>query len=300
VSTPPTEQQIEAGLREVHDHIADYLSEADGHRYREDRWDYEKGSGGGVTRIWEHSELIERGGVNFSAIRGDSLPGAAASQFKIPEGTPFFATGVSLVVHPWNPHVPTIHLNVRHFSAGEMWWFGGGVDLTPNYPVKAQVIAFHVALKKLCEAHEQDYAAHKAECDDYFLIRHRRETRGIGGLFFDHMRNNKAKDFEFIKAVGHAFPDLYRPIVDANRDKSHTDDERQFQLYRRSRYVEFNLVYDRGTLFGLQSGGRIESILMSMPAQACWRYDWHPEPGTREAELTDVYLKPQDWAGMAE
>ena len=292
------QDQIADGLRGVHDHITDFLTESDGNACREDRWDYDKGSGGGVTRIWEHSDLIERGGVNFSAIHGDSLPSAAASRFDIPDGTPFFATGVSLVVHPWNPHVPTIHMNVRHFAAGDLWWFGGGIDLTPVYPVKDQVISFHRALRTLCESHDQDYAEHKAECDDYFLIRHRGETRGVGGLFFDHMRDDKAKDFEFIQALGHAFPDVYRPIVDANRDTPQTEEERDFQLFRRSRYVEFNLVYDRGTLFGLQSNGRIESILMSMPAEARWRYDWHPEPGTREAELTDVYLKPQDWCGM--
>ncbi len=294
----PSQEHIADGLRGVHDHITEYLTEADGRTCREDRWDYAKGSGGGVTRIWEHSNLIERGGVNFSAIHGDSLPSAAATQFNIPDGTPYFATGVSLVVHPWNPHVPTIHMNVRHFSAGDVWWFGGGIDLTPVYPVKEQVIAFHRALRDLCEAHGQDYAKHKAVCDDYFLIKHRGETRGVGGLFFDHMRDDRVKDFAFIEALGKAFPNLYRPIVDANRGTRHTNEERDFQLYRRSRYVEFNLVYDRGTLFGLQSDGRIESILMSMPAEARWRYDWHPEPGTREAELTDVYLKPQDWCAM--
>lgn len=296
----PSGEQIADALRGVHDHITAYLTEADGHACREDRWGYDKGRGGGVTRIWEQSHLIERGGVNFSAIHGDSLPSAAASQFEIPEGTPYFATGVSLVVHPWNPHVPTIHMNVRHFSAGDLWWFGGGVDLTPVYPVKEEVIAFHRALHDLCTAHGEDYAKHKEACDEYFFIRHRNETRGVGGLFFDHMREDKTKNLAFIEAVGRAFPDLYRPMVDANRSAPYTDAERDFQLYRRSRYVEFNLVYDRGTLFGLQSSGRIESILMSMPAEARWRYDWRPEPGSREAELTDVYLTPQDWLGMAE
>lgn len=295
-----SEDQIAAGLRGVQDHITEFLTQADGNPCREDRWDYDKGSGGGVTRIWEHSDLFERGGVNFSAIHGDSLPSAAATKFKIPDGTPYFATGVSLVIHPWNPHIPTIHMNVRHFAAGDTWWFGGGVDLTPVYPVKNQVIAFHRTLHDLCAAHGQDYAKHKAECDEYFLIRHRGETRGVGGLFFDHLRDDKTKDFAFIEALGLAFPDLYRPIVDANRNTPHTEEERDFQLYRRSRYVEFNLVYDRGTLFGLQSNGRIESILMSMPAEARWRYDWHPEPGTREAELTDFYLTPQDWLGMTD
>ncbi|GMU91187.1 MAG: coproporphyrinogen oxidase [Candidatus Hydrogenedentota bacterium] len=288
---------IERAFRRVHDRISAFLAEQDGRPYREDVWDYDRGSGGGVTRVWEHATLIEKGGVNFSAIRGVSLPKAAATQFQIPENTPFFATGVSLVIHPWNPHVPTVHMNVRYFEAGTLWWFGGGMDLTPYYPVREQVVAFHRALKSLCAECGEDYAFHKKTCDEYFYIRHRNEMRGVGGIFFDHLYADKEKHLRFTEQLGMAFNDIYRPLVEANRDRAYTAEQRDFQLYRRSRYVEFNLIYDRGTLFGLQSGGRIESILMSLPATANWRYNWSPQPGTPEAELTEVYLTPRDWAG---
>ncbi len=286
---------VETKFREIQDRIASFLVEADGAPFREDRWTYDKGTGGGVTRIWEGGPLIEKGGVNFSAIHGDSLPGSAATQFNIAPDTPFSATGVSLVIHPWNPYVPTIHLNVRYFEAGPLWWFGGGVDLTPYYPVRDEVVRFHQSLKTLCDYCNEEYALHKKACDDYFFIRHRNETRGVGGLFFDHLRLDKDAHFRFVTALGEAFPDLYRPFIERHRDDPYTDAQREFQCYRRSRYVEFNLVYDRGTLFGLQSGGRIESVLMSMPPVAHWRYNWVPVPGTPESELTEVYLKPQDW-----
>ncbi|MCH7958790.1 MAG: oxygen-dependent coproporphyrinogen oxidase [Candidatus Hydrogenedentes bacterium] len=291
---------IQKGFREVQTHITDFLVEADGQPFREDKWDYDKGPGGGITRVWEHSTLLEKGGVNFSAIHGASLPASAATQFKIPEGTPFLATGVSMVLHPWNPHIPTVHMNIRYFEAGERWWFGGGIDMTPYYPVKAQVIEYHQALKAICDESGEPYALHKKQCDEYFFLTHRDEMRGVGGTFFDHLQDDKEKHYAYCKNLGLAFPNLYRPFVEANRDRRHTDAEREFQLYRRGRYVEFNLVYDRGTLFGLQSKGRTESILMSLPATAHWRYDWHPEPGTPEAELTDFFLKPQDWADMSE
>jgi coproporphyrinogen III oxidase len=291
-------ETIETGFRAVQDHISAFMVGSDGRAYREDVWSYEHGSGGGVTRVWEQANLLEKGGVNFSAIRGAQLPSSAATQFKIPEGTPFAATGVSLVMHPWNPQVPTIHMNIRYFEAGDVWWFGGGIDLTPYYPVKADVIAFHRALKELCDRSCQDYAAHKKACDEYFYIPHRQEARGVGGVFFDHLRGAKLETFDFVKALGMAFTALYGPIVAANRDKPHTEAQRAFQVMRRGRYAEFNLVYDRGTRFGLQSGGRIESILMSMPPAAAWLYDWRPEPGTAEAELVEYYLKPKDWAGM--
>jgi len=290
-------EAIEKAFRGIQDRIASFLVEADGSAFQEDRWAYDKGAGGGVTRVWEGGPLIEKGGVNFSAIRGESLPASAATQFNIGPDTPFFATGVSLVIHPWNPHVPTIHLNVRYFEAGSLWWFGGGIDLTPYYPIREDVVAFHRALHALCHSCGEDYARHKNACDEYFYIRHRHETRGVGGLFFDHLCDDKAAHFQFVTQLGEAFPDLYRPWIERHRDRSYTEAQRDFQCYRRSRYVEFNLVYDRGTLFGLQSGGRIESILMSMPALAKWRYNWSPEPGTPEAELTEVYLKPQDWLG---
>ncbi|NUM52525.1 MAG: oxygen-dependent coproporphyrinogen oxidase [Candidatus Hydrogenedentes bacterium] len=291
----PAANEIETAYRAIHDRISTFIAAQDGSPYREDNWDYERGTGGGVTRVWENAGLIEKGGVNFSAIRGDSLPQAAATAFKVPFGTPFFATGVSLVIHPRNPHVPTIHMNVRYFEADEHWWFGGGIDLTPYVPVHEEAAAFHRALKKLCDDAGEDYAHHKKTCDEYFFIKHRNEMRGVGGIFFDHLRTVKNKHLAFTAALGNAFNDIYAPLVAANRDKPFTDAQRDFQLYRRSRYVEFNLVYDRGTLFGLQSGGRIESILMSLPAVAHWRYDWAPEPGTPEHELTTVFLQPRDW-----
>jgi coproporphyrinogen III oxidase len=292
----PADTDIEAAFRAVHDRISGFLEAADGSACVEDAWRYECGSGGGISRVWEGPGLIEKGGANFSAIRGDTLPAAAAAPFQVPPSTPFTAMGVSLVIHPLNPHVPTVHMNIRYFEAGDRWWFGGGMDLTPYYPVREQVIAFHRALRKLCEEHGENYAAQKRACDDYFTIRHRGEMRGVGGIFFDHRREDKAEHLEFCEALGNAFPEIYGPMIDANRRLPYTEGQREFQLHRRSRYVEFNLIYDRGTLFGLQSGGRIESILMSMPPLARWRYNWEPKPGSPEAELVECYLKPRDWA----
>jgi coproporphyrinogen III oxidase len=240
---------------------------------------------------------MEKGGVNYSAIHGASLPASAATAFQLPENQPFFATGVSLVIHPRNPHVPTIHMNIRYFEAGELRWFGGGIDLTPYYPVRGDCIGFHQTLQKLCFAHNRNYSSLKEECDRYFLIRHRQEARGIGGIFFDHLRQNSQADLDFTTALGMVFPELYAPVL-KNRDKPYGERERQFQGHRRSRYAEFNLVYDRGTLFGLQSGGRIESILMSMPPEARWIYDYQSEPGSPEAELEGYLAEPLDWASL--
>ncbi len=294
----PDVTEIQDAFKHVQNVICDFLTEEDGVKYHEDRWDYHKGTGGGITRVWEGANLLEKGGVNFSGIRGDSLPSAAATQFKLPDGTPFHATGVSLVIHPFHPFIPTIHMNIRYFEAGDMWWFGGGIDLTPYYPVLAEVIEFHTALKAICDESGASYDAHKKACDEYFYLKHRGETRGVGGIFYDHLRENKQQHLDYCVNLGLAFPNLYRPFIEAHRNDAYEDAHREFQLYRRSRYVEFNLVYDRGTLFGLQSEGRTESILMSMPALAKWRYNWHPEPGTPEYELTDFYLKPQDWVNM--
>ena len=291
-----TADEIAARYRAIHDRISRFLAEQDGTPCREDSWEYERGTGGGVTRVWENASLIEKGGVNYSAIRGASLPQAAAAAFRIPFGTEFFATGVSLVIHPHNPHVPTIHMNIRYFEAGDLWWFGGGIDLTPYVPARGEAIAFHRASRAVCEGCGEDYARHKKTCDEYFFIKHRGEMRGIGGIFFDHLRADKDKHCAFACALGDAFNDIYAPLITANRSKPFSERERDFQLFRRSRYVEFNLVYDRGTLFGLQSGGRIESILMSLPATAQWRYDWKPEPGSPEHELMTLYLQPHDWA----
>lgn len=297
----PNAETIQQGFKNVQDDICEFLNEHNGRSYAEDLWEYEKGNGGGRTRVWEGQpgDLIEKGGVNFSAIRGSSLPQSAATQFQIPEGTEFLATGVSLVIHPWSPHVPTIHANIRYFEAGDVAWFGGGIDLTPCYPVKDQIIKFHTRLKEVCDTSGHDYATDKKVCDEYFYLPHRDEMRGVSGIFFDHLREDLDKHLQYALNLGYAFRDLYGPFIEANRDKAYTDEQRDFLLYRRGRYVEFNLVYDRGTIFGLQSKGRTESILMSLPATAQWRYDYHPEPGTPEHELTHFYLKAQDWVGMA-
>ena len=294
----PDAHEIQDTFKIVQDRICEFLNEENGEPYSEDLWDYDKGSGGGRTRVWEKGSVLEKGGVNFSGLRGDALPQSAATEIEIPSDTPFLATGVSMVIHPWSPHIPTIHMNIRYFEAGEVWWFGGGIDLTPTYPVKAQCIEFHQALKAICDESGYDYAEHKKNCDEYFFLKHRSEMRGIGGTFYDHLRDDKEKAFAYCVNLGMAFPNLYRPFIEANRHTPQTDAQREFQLYRRGRYVEFNLVYDRGTTFGLQSQGRTESILMSLPATATWRYNWHAEPGTPEHELTDFYLKPQDWANM--
>ncbi|HAO98983.1 MAG TPA: oxygen-dependent coproporphyrinogen oxidase [Fibrobacteres bacterium] len=286
--------QVAERFRGVQDHICAFLDAENGTGFREDNWNYSKGDGGGRTRVYESGLLLEKGGVNFSAILGSSLPASAASGFRIPEGTPFFATGVSLVLHPHNPHAPTIHLNIRYFEAGDVYWFGGGVDLTPYYPEEAMVVSFHRSLKLFCERMKRDYGTYKKLCDEYFFNKHRNEPRGVGGLFFDHLRGPKEEELAFVEELGLLFPDLYRPFA-ALRDKPFTDAQRQFQLHRRSRYAEFNLVYDRGTLFGLQSGGRSESILMSLPPVCRWVYDFTPDPGSAEARLTDYFLKPRDW-----
>ncbi len=297
----PDANRIAAAFREVQDGISNFLDSED-KPHREDLWDYARekggskgGGGGGCTRVWEEGPLLEKGGVGFSKIQGASLPASAATQFQIPPGTPFTATGVSLVMHPRNPHVPTIHMNIRYFEAGDVWWFGGGVDLTPYYPVEPFVIGFHRALRDLCAVHGQDHATHKRACDEYFFLKHRGEARGVGGLFFDHLRVNADQDFAFTLGLGRLFKDLYRPFF-AGRNQPVTEKQREFQLYRRSRYVEFNLLQDRGTLFGLQSGGRTESILMSMPPLARWIYGFQPDSGSDEDRLTAYFLQPQDWA----
>ncbi len=294
----PDATEIQEGFKDIQNDICAFLNEHDTTPYREDRWEYEKGKGGGITRVWADGDLIEKGGVNFSAIHGTSLPQSAATKFKIPEDTKFLATGVSLVIHPWSPFIPTIHMNIRYFEAGDVAWFGGGIDLTPCYPEKNQIIQFHHTLKGVCDASGHDYAKDKATCDEYFYLPHRDETRGVGGIFFDHLQDDRDKDFRYALNLGHAFRDLYRPFIEGNRDRAYTEAQRDFLLYRRGRYVEFNLVYDRGTIFGLQSKGRIESILMSLPATAHWAYDYRPEADTPEHELTDFYLKPQDWVNM--
>ncbi|MFP4182891.1 MAG: oxygen-dependent coproporphyrinogen oxidase [Thiohalospira sp.] len=290
----------------LQDRICDELAAEDGAgAFHEDSWDRE-GGGGGRTRVLAGGDVFEQGGVNFSHVHGDSLPAAASERRPELAGRSFQALGVSLVIHPWNPYVPTSHANVRFFVAekpGEepVWWFGGGFDLTPFYPFHEDVLHWHRTARAACVPWGDDvYPAYKRWCDDYFYLRHREETRGVGGLFFDDLN---AWDFDttfaFLKSVGDAYIPAYRPIVAARKRTPYGERERDFQLYRRGRYVEFNLVYDRGTLFGLQSGGRTESILMSLPPLVRWQYNWQPEPGTPEAALYEGYLHPRDWLGEA-
>ncbi|RME34522.1 MAG: oxygen-dependent coproporphyrinogen oxidase [Gammaproteobacteria bacterium] len=269
--------------------------------FREDRWE-RPGGGGGRTRVLAGGEVFEQAGVNYSRVTGEALPAAATARRPELAGRAFQAMGVSLVVHPLNPHVPTSHMNVRFFLAeaeGEapVWWFGGGFDLTPYYPFEEDVRYWHqIALAACRPFGEEVYPRYKKWCDEYFYLRHRQEPRGVGGLFFDDLNEwGFDRCFAFMRSVGDAYTRAYLPIVARRKGLPWSERERDFQLYRRGRYVEFNLIYDRGTLFGLQSGGRTESILMSMPPLAKWRYDWHPEPGSREAELYERYLKPRDW-----
>ncbi|WP_405229851.1 oxygen-dependent coproporphyrinogen oxidase [Lentisalinibacter sediminis] len=287
-------------------HITDTLEEVDGTaRFHRDSWERE-GGGGGETRVTAGGSLLEQAGVNFSHVYGDNLPPSASKSRPELAGRGFQAMGVSLVLHPENPYVPTTHANVRVFAAEKpdsepVWWFGGGFDLTPYYPYLEDVEHWHRTARDACEGFpEGTYPRFKDWCDEYFYLRHRGETRGVGGLFFDDLNDwGFERCFDFMRSVGDHFLPAYLPIVERRRDSAWGERERQFQLYRRGRYVEFNLVYDRGTLFGLQSGGRTESILMSLPPLVRWQYDYRPEPGSPEAELTERFLKPTDWLGAA-
>jgi coproporphyrinogen III oxidase len=277
--------------------IVSALEKADGGRFREDSWKRPEG-GGGVSRIIEESGLFERGGVNFSDVKGTQLPPSATAARPQLAGRAWEAMGVSLVLHPRNPYCPTVHLNVRFFAAGDTWWFGGGMDLTPYYGFEDDARHFHGRCKAALDPSGAEYYPRfKAWCDQYFHLKHRNEPRGIGGIFFDDFAE---RDFNFsfalARSVGDTFLSAYVPVLEKRRDTPFGERERDFQLYRRGRYVEFNLVYDRGTLFGLQSGGRTESILMSLPPQVKWRYDWKPAPGSPEEKLYTDFLKPRDWA----
>ncbi|KGJ88235.1 oxygen-dependent coproporphyrinogen oxidase [Thalassotalea sp. ND16A] len=295
-------EQVIDFLTSLQDRICDALEQADGSAtFVEDNWQREEG-GGGRTRVLTDGTVIEQGGVNFSRVSGDKLPPSATAHRPELAGRTWQACGVSLVIHPKNPHIPTSHANVRFFIAekeGEepVWWFGGGFDLTPFYPVIDDVIHWHQTAADLCKPFGDNvYDEHKKWCDEYFYLKHRDETRGVGGLFFDDLNDwGFDKCFDYIKAIGQGFIDAYVPIINKRKDVPFTEQQRQFQLYRRGRYVEFNLVFDRGTLFGLQSGGRTESILMSMPPLARWQYNYQPEAGSQEAELYEHYLKPQSW-----
>ncbi|NII10886.1 oxygen-dependent coproporphyrinogen oxidase [Oleiagrimonas sp. C23AA] len=288
-------------MRQLQDRLCDALADIDGEAsFVEDAWTRE-GGGGGRTRVLRDGGVFEQGGVNFSLVHGDRLPPSATAHRPQLAGGSFVATGVSLVMHPRNPYVPTTHMNVRYFEARKegvepLWWFGGGFDLTPFYPFDEDVTHWHQVARDVCTPYGHDvYERYKRWCDEYFYLKHRDETRGIGGLFFDDLdEGGFDRCFAFTRDVGQGFLDAYLPIVERRMHTPWEERERQFQLYRRGRYVEFNLVYDRGTLFGLQSGGRTESILMSLPPLVRFEYAYTPEPGSAEAALAD-YLKPRDW-----
>ena len=280
-------------FKDLQDRITEALSELDGTAFQEDLWDRE-GGGGGRTRVLEGGNVFEKGGVNFSDVHGE-LPEEFANEIPVGSGTEFFATGISLVIHPFNPKVPIVHANFRYLEKGDGSWFGGGTDLTPCYPYADDGAHFHGTLKAACDAHDPDYYPRfKQWCDDYFMIRHRGEMRGIGGIFFDYLQEDLDRVFEFVRTVGDSFLPTYLPIVERRKDESFGDREREFQMIRRGRYAEFNLVYDRGTVFGLKTRGRAESILMSLPPVARWVYDFKPEPGTPEAEAA-AFFQPRDW-----
>lgn len=319
-----TRERVSQQFQQLQDDICAGLETADGSgKFAEDAWERE-GGGGGRSRVMREGTIFEQGGVNFSEVYGDKLPPSILKQRPEVAGHTFYATGTSMVLHPRNPYIPTVHLNYRYFEAGPVWWFGGGIDLTPYYPFREDATHFHTTLKETCDRHNPNYyPAFKYWCDRYFYLPHRDEARGVGGIFFDyqderpgHLCHIKGSDpehladpeklevgdrtwdeiFAFSKSCGESFLPAYLPIVEKRKDTEWGDRERQFQLYRRGRYVEFNLVYDRGTVFGLQTKGRTESILMSLPPLVRWEYNYSPEPGTQEAELYEVFLKPQDWA----
>ncbi|OKH18178.1 oxygen-dependent coproporphyrinogen oxidase [[Limnothrix rosea] IAM M-220] len=327
---PPSDSKarVSAFMKGIQDTICAGLETADGAgKFKEDAWEREEG-GGGRSRVMTEGNILEQGGVNFSEVWGEQLPPSILKQCPEAAGHNFYATGTSMVLHPRSPFIPTVHLNYRYFEAGPVWWFGGGADLTPYYPFAEDAAHFHRTYKAACDRHHPEYYnVFKRWCDEYFYLKHRNETRGVGGLFFDYQNGvgelykgplaNKAaaehsrqlnelpprsweEIFAFVQDCGGAFLDAYVPIIERRKDIEYGDHERQFQLYRRGRYVEFNLVYDRGTIFGLQTNGRTESILMSLPPLVRWQYNYSPEPGSREAELYERFLKPQDWANWQE
>ena len=317
---PPDLNAVRTYLLQLQDTLCAALEREDGGgRFQEDAWTRPAG-GGGRSRVLSDGAVFEQAGVGFSHVTGATLPASATATRPELAGKPFEALGVSLVIHPRNPYVPTVHLNVRFFLAGQkaeispadenqeskienpIWWFGGGFDLTPYYGFEADCVHWHRTARTACAPFGATlYPKFKQACDDYFFLKHRGEPRGIGGLFFDDFNApGFAHSFALMRSVGDAFLPAYLPIVQQRRAISFGQRERDFQLYRRGRYVEFNLVWDRGTHFGLQSGGRTESILMSLPPLAAWRYDWSPAPGTPEARLHDIFLQPRDWAALSD
>jgi len=289
-------------LTALQERVAARLAAFDGRQFRVDTWQRPQG-GGGISRVLEDGAVFERGAVNFSHVTGATLPPSATAARPDLAGRNWEALGVSLVLHPRNPYVPTVHLNVRFFAAHSsasqpsVWWFGGGMDLTPYYGFQEDAVHFHRACRAALAPYGNDcYARYKRWCDEYFYIKHRSEPRGIGGIFFDDLNApDFATCFDLQRSVGDAFLDAYTPIVERRVDRAYTEHEREWQAYRRGRYVEFNLVWDRGTLFGLQSGGRTESILLSLPPVVKWRYDWRPAQGSAEAKLYDEFLIAKDW-----
>lgn len=300
--TQPDSNAVEQYLRDLQERLCRALQQEDGAAaFHEDAW-HRPAGGGGRSRVLTDGALFEQAGINFSHVTGDRLPSSATATRTELAGRSWQAMGVSLVLHPHNPYVPTSHMNVRFFVAekpGEepLWWFGGGYDLTPCYGFEEDVVAWHRAARAACAPFGAEvYPRYKQWCDEYFFLKHRDEARGVGGIFFDDLNAwGFEKSFVFMRSVADSYLDAYLPIVQRRRDTPYGERERDFQLYRRGRYVEFNLVWDRGTLFGLQSGGRTESILMSLPPLVKWRYDWHPEPGSAEADLYERFLPPRDW-----
>ncbi|MEO1766505.1 oxygen-dependent coproporphyrinogen oxidase [Thiobacter aerophilum] len=288
-------------LTELQELIVERLEQVDGKTFRRDAWTRPEG-GGGLSCVLEEGHVLERGGVNFSHVCGAALPASASASRPQLAGRRFEAMGVSLVLHPRNPYAPTVHMNVRFFvaekaGADPVWWFGGGMDLTPYYGFEEDAVHFHtICRNSLTPFGEQYYPRFKKWCDEYFYLKHRGEPRGVGGIFYDDFSEQGFEHaFSLTESVGDHFLPAYMPILERRMDMAYGERERDFQSYRRGRYVEFNLVYDRGTLFGLQSGGRTESILMSLPPIVRWRYDWRPEPGTPEARLYSDFLVPRDW-----
>jgi coproporphyrinogen III oxidase len=297
MNTPP----VKEFLINLQDSIVKSLEQLDGKAFKRDRWDRPEG-GGGMSSVIEEGNVLERGGVNFSHVYGAGLPASATAARPELAGRSFEAMGVSLVLHPRNPHAPTVHMNVRFFEARKenaepVWWFGGGMDLTPYYGYAEDAVHFHQTCKNALQPFGEDcYPRLKKWCDDYFYLKHRKEPRGIGGVFFDDLNQpDFATCFSLTKNLGEHFLTAYRPILERRKDTPYGERERDFQAYRRGRYVEFNLVWDRGTLFGLQTGGRTESILMSLPPIVKWRYDWKPATGSAEEKLYTEFLAGKDW-----
>ena len=281
-------------FKQLQDRISRAIEELDGGRFREDAWERE-GGGGGRTRILEEGNVFEKAGVNFSSVHGN-LPEQFAAKIPLGTGTEFYASGISLVFHPRSPMVPAVHANFRYLEKGDATWFGGGTDLTPCYPWADDAAHFHRVIKQACERHDPGfYPRFKQWCDEYFTLKHRAEMRGIGGIFFDYLEGDRDKNFAFVRDIGNSFLEAYLPIAERRMGEPYGDHERQYLLYRRGRYVEFNLLYDRGTIFGLETRGRTESILMSLPPLVRWVYDFKPQPGSREEKALEFY-QPKEWA----